>query len=470
MEGPTKRENSEKPKRKRKRKSKSKEGNQASGSSPAPGSAPAPVSAPVPVSAPAPASGSVISNEDYNERSSERTEVLEKIKRLLKDAPVTPVFWAICHLADMNRLQDIALSGQKVVKYIGIPLTSVVADCESLGQISMDTCSFLTGTQRSQNSKSPPSETTSRRSEGPKRRKLNSDGLPSVLRSATEKANASPYCPVLQNAFVGQYTQCKERDGHRCILTKRPKPEAAHIFPYCMLDPRRPTKQNESKPDFWESLELFWDKDRIDKWRKKIFPDSENPNVGVDRCFNLLFLSRDAHDMWNRGLFALKPLNLSPNQKELTVQIFLQPPGKYEAGDRIDLLTKPTSTKGLAVVGDGFDLHRLQDDGSSVRICSGDVFTITTTDPEKMPLPSVELLEMQWHLQRLVGMSGAAGWSNLDDSDDDSIDDGDCWPIRDSFNVHDSLNRVRDWVSAEAAEMTAETSTPEQGGSVVECY
>lgn len=40
-------------------------------------------------------------------------------------------------------------------------------------------------------------------------------------------------------------------------------------------------------------------------------------------------------------------------------------------------------------------------------IASGDVFTVTTSDPETMPLPSWALLETQWFLRQVAGMSGA---------------------------------------------------------------
>ena len=65
-------------------------------------------------------------------------------------------------------------------------------------------------------------------------------------------------------------------------------------------------------------------------------------------------------------------------------------------------------------------------DGCSITmttgIRSGQVFSFKTTEPEGQPLPSWELLEMQWYLQRLVAMSGAAGWPSFDwDDDDDSI-------------------------------------------------
>ena len=103
---------------------------------------------------------------------------------------------------------------------------------------------------------------------------------------------------------------------------------------------------------------------------------------------------------------------------------------------------------------------KLSYSGSRSCIRSGETFTFTTKDPKNLPLPSVELLEMQWVLQRLVGMSGAAGWPNLDDDDDDTVD-GNC-------NMYNSLQRVREWVGAEeAAGIAPETSTTTPGPSAV---
>jgi hypothetical protein len=98
-------------------------------------------------------------------------------------------------------------------------------------------------------------------------------------------------------------------------------------------------------PGFWELLNLFWDNDRVKKWRSMIFPNSQNPDVGVERCFNLISLSPTTHDMWNKGVFALKPLKLSRDRKKLTVQFFWKAPGNYKIKSRIDLLTEPAHQK-----------------------------------------------------------------------------------------------------------------------------
>jgi hypothetical protein len=242
-----------------------------------------------------------------------------------------------------------------------------------------------------------------------------------------------------------------------------------------MIQPRAnsdPTKSSNMIPKFWDLLRLFWDKDRVEKWNRKIFPDSQNPDVGVERCFNLISLAPHAHDMWNRGLFALKPLKLSRNRKKLTIQFFWQVPGNYDMKSRIDLLIKPTSSEGLEIVGDGYFLNRLENNSLTPRIRSGETFTFITNDPENLPLPSLELLEMQWILQRLVGMCGAAEWPSLD-WDDDIFDNDDSWliPAYTDRNMHNSLKRVREWDGAEeAAGITPETAAPTPGLAVIQCY
>jgi len=219
-------------------------------------------------------------------------------------------------------------------------------------------------------------------------------------------------------------------------------------------------------PEFWQMLRLFWDKDRVNNWIERIFSDPQNPNTGVGRCFNLISFNADVHVKWNRGLFALKPLELSSDRKQLTVQFFWQVPGKYDVESRVDLLTKPTSSKGL----DGLEDGKCSLSRHGHLICSGEVFTLTTEDPEELPLPSIGLLEMQWVLQRLVGMSGAAGWPALDLDDDESGDNG--WYIQDhTSNMDDTLKRVCDWVSAgKAVDITPEFSTPTPCPSVIPCH
>jgi hypothetical protein len=101
---------------------------------------------------------------------------------------------------------------------------------------------------------------------------------------------------------------------------------------------------------------------------------------------------------------------------------------------RVDLLEQPLSS-----------LNRTESTGEAtfciidnstkkpILLYSGYRFTMRTDDPENLPLPDPGLLEMQWHLQRILAMSGAAGWKEEDFDHDldaavDAIPSVEQWP------------------------------------------
>lgn len=53
------------------------------------------------------------------------------------------------------------------------------------------------------------------------------------------------------------------------------------------------------------------------------------------------------------------------------------------------------------------------------RIKSGDIITLTTDDPDKLPLPNIEILRLHWLLHRVTALSAAAE----PDEDDEYWDD-----------------------------------------------
>jgi len=55
------------------------------------------------------------------------------------------------------------------------------------------------------------------------------------------------------------------------------------------------------------------------------------------------------------------------------------------------------------------------------RVEIGDRFVLKTEDPESLPLPSEDLLELQFRLQRIASMAGAAGVDRLGLHYDDTI-------------------------------------------------
>ena len=121
-----------------------------------------------------------------------------------------------------------------------------------------------------------------------------------------------------------------------------------------------------------------------------------------------------------RGTLRTQTINPSDDKKQLTLQFFWQP--QYDHRHEMDLLTKPVSSKGLKDTtkdGKKSALFYARNDGSPQAVESGDIFKLTTENPESHPLPNWNLLEMQWFMQRLVAMSGAAGWPRFErDSND----------------------------------------------------
>jgi hypothetical protein len=195
------------------------------------------------------------------------------------------------------------------------------------------------------------------------------------------------------------------------VLTGNGEFQVAHIYPHSMLD------QSLASSDpfgFWLTLRNFWSDDHIREWQDVIFTDQNNPYKGVETCHNLISLSYDAHMYWTKAYFALKPLKLSDDKKSLEVEFHWLSKYDRSTASTLDILTPPMSPNGSRA-----DM-RLYDFSTDRRICSGQKITLTTEDPENLPLPHPALLEMQWILHRLTAMSGGAEiYDDFDNDDDD---------------------------------------------------
>lgn len=109
-------------------------------------------------------------------------------------------------------------------------------------------------------------------------------------------------------------------------------------------------------------------------------------------------------------------------------------------------MEEPLRSEILKGVDNDYWLCCLESDGSYRGIQSGQKFSFITNDPVNQPLPSWDLLEMQWILQRLVRMSGAADWAIHEWKDDgvnsipalipDNVDD----------KIGSSFGSVMEWI------------------------
>jgi HNH endonuclease len=202
--------------------------------------------------------------------------------------------------------------------------------------------------------------------------------------------------------------QCYERDQKICVLTKAGEPiEVAHIYPFSMRYEDNTTRGIS----FWDTLRMFWSKERVDAWYNAIFP------TGTEVCQNLICLAPHAHAYWERAYFVLKPIRISDDKKRLDVQFFWLPKRSYSP--EVDILHVPQLP---AYMDQGPNLVMLFNCKTRIPICSGDEIFLETDDPVSRPLPDFRLLEMQWVLHRLTAVSGAAEPQDDfqgDDSDDD---------------------------------------------------
>ncbi|OIW31471.1 hypothetical protein CONLIGDRAFT_629164 [Coniochaeta ligniaria NRRL 30616] len=174
--------------------------------------------------------------------------------------------------------------------------------------------------------------------------------------------------------------------GHRCILTGV-TPVGAHIFPVGL-------RSDPLIDNFWLALGMFWPRKRVAQWEEAL--------AGAGKR-NIFPLSPDAHAMWDRHLFALRPIRDPEDPaRSMFVQVDWDTAADVFSGDRKEARRQ----------GDYLTNHwEAEHDGEPLRtIETGDVFKITTKNAGTHPLPSFELLEIQYALHRILGNFSAAGF------------------------------------------------------------
>jgi hypothetical protein len=156
-------------------------------------------------------------------------------------------------------------------------------------------------------------------------------------------------------------------------------------------------------------LQNFWPEEKVTAWQAEVFP--YGLDEGIETATNMITLAPTVHDLWNRGAFALKPISMSDDKTTLTIQFFWQ--AQYEQNKSpVDLLNIPPSTRDLEYSTPSHDhltyIETFSHPLGIHLIKSSDQFVMTTDDVEARPLPSFALLQLQWFLQRVMGMAGAA--------------------------------------------------------------
>ncbi|PYH91750.1 hypothetical protein BO71DRAFT_358790 [Aspergillus ellipticus CBS 707.79] len=214
----------------------------------------------------------------------------------------------------------------------------------------------------------------------------------------------SPKKPRSQRAV----DQCLTRDDGACVITHADQVViAAHIFPFSLG-----SKSETFRRRFWSSLRVYWTQEHIDQWRNALLGDD-----GTETCRNLITLSPSAHAYWDRCLFALKPRPPSADMKTMEVEFLWLPATKRKhIPSRMLLTTRPDLPSDRQSTG---RCVKLMNGHTDHPVKSGDIITLKTNDPDEFPLPSYELLQMQWVLHRIAAIRGAAD----DDEEEETGED-----------------------------------------------
>ncbi|OIW23246.1 hypothetical protein CONLIGDRAFT_141810 [Coniochaeta ligniaria NRRL 30616] len=188
--------------------------------------------------------------------------------------------------------------------------------------------------------------------------------------------------------------------GSRCLLTHKLLVDGAHTLAVGI--------QKQNLDEFWKALNQFWPPEMVSAWIESLRQEKM-------ALRNVIPLSPEAHRRWDRHYFALRPVRCEDDpERVMYVQICFANTIDTMTGQRNDTADRNyIDIQGKRDVGglcDWRSIHQCNEAlGPQVRaIQTGDIFRLTTTDPDKRPLPSYRLLEIQYALHKVLGSLKAA--------------------------------------------------------------
>jgi len=187
------------------------------------------------------------------------------------------------------------------------------------------------------------------------------------------------------------------RDRDRCVVTG-----SEDIF----LTELYPSKHRlgwVSGANFWSFLRFFWP-NKVETWRISLFGGSI---WAKNKENNMITFSTEFGPLFNQCAFALRPVRISRDRSRMEVEFYWLVRESHGTEARMDILEEPRSSR-----------RRIQSqglgDGTVKTPQSGDKIMLFTDDTVNKPLPDPGILEIQWYLQRLIALSGAALWDRID--------------------------------------------------------
>jgi hypothetical protein len=194
--------------------------------------------------------------------------------------------------------------------------------------------------------------------------------------------------------------------------------------------------------DFWNIMRTCWHKETLIPWTAALYVSQ-----GQQESAGMVTISSDFDKLWFEGRFGLEPLKLTHGGKHLEARFFWLPKAEYNPS--VPLMTRPS------LAGD-IDCYRL---GRQFGIKSGEVVVFKTDNPMIDPLPSWDLLHLQWTLNRVLAASGVIDLVEKDIGDDSSSES-----LVESFKSFEETNEENDdeGNDEEEDEVVTESSSEEE--------
>lgn len=178
-----------------------------------------------------------------------------------------------------------------------------------------------------------------------------------------------------------------DRDGHTCVFSGAPDPEAAHIFPFS-------TSEKKTFGHLNDLLEAFWGPEKALTWRRH-FEDA----AITQSAKNGISMNRRIHLWFKDARLAVKPLRQTAQGIVVQWHWLKRSVLKSNVYIRSDMDILHQAGVMDQRWGDAL-AHR----ESGVRIQTVQTFFL----PRHEGMPSWDLLEMRWDLVRVAALCGAA--------------------------------------------------------------
>jgi hypothetical protein len=350
--------------------------------------------------------------EGFSERSTERRQVFEDAANRL-DTGISPWIWAFLQVADLEQVKKLTssdISWNTVTQ-------GTMSDYSLRAKDALRLWKQRPGEREADDAAPAPKRTHSKafsNSASSPSQSHHSHTPTSESRTRSGRSLGAPEGSVRRDVAIAK--RSKERDGNLCVISRMSAAQACHIYPWCAFG----AQSSKRVDNFWGVLGLFWPKDKVDAWHAKIFHDNGTLS-GTETVENMITFTATLHQFHTEGAFALRPIRITADKSQLELEFHWLKRQVRDSKATVDLLELPTSSRDLLGSGIGQYLCYM-DHGAPTQLVSGTKFTMRTEDPVNKPLPDPDLLELQWHLQRILAMSGAAGWKEDDFGDDDDSD------------------------------------------------